>query len=285
MLASCSVGYYSDTRVITTANISLQPAWGPAGYDCAHYYYFPDYNFYYDVDNALFYYLSGSRWVSARQLPYALGYPRDLYKFYKVVLNIHNPWNYNRTHRREYKHFCGMHNQPVLRDTRPNRPPQNGYRPQQSNRPPQNGYKPQQSNRPTQNGYKPQQGNHPPQNGYKPQQGNRPTQARPQGNNYGYDNRNTVRDSRNNNTSRNNVAPQQGNPQRGNANVQKPQSSKPKQGSTSGSRNNNSSVNGSRSSKPSQATQTKSSGTSRSTTSNKSNSSSNSSRSTGSRGR
>ena len=303
MLASCSVGYYSDTRVITTANISLQPAWGPAGYDCAHYYYFPDFNFYYDVNNALFYYLSGNRWLSARQLPYALGYPRDLYKFYKVVLNIHNPWKYNRTHRREYKHFCGMHNQPVLRDNRPqSRPPQPSHMQRPQDRP-NNGYKPSPGNRqpqarPPQNDNRQPQAR-PPQNNNrqpqaKPPQGNRendnlrqPQNNRGNGYNSGSDYRNTVRDSRNNNTSRNNVAPQQGNSQRGNTNVQKPQSSKPKQGSqpTSGNRNNSSSVKGSRgNSKPAQATQTKSSGTSRSTTNNNSNSSS-SSRSTGSRGR
>ena len=249
MLSSCSVGYYagSNVGVITTANLSLQPAWGPAGYDCAHYYYFPDFNFYYDVDNALFYYLSGSRWVSARQLPYALGYPRDLYKFYKVVLNIRDPWNHNRVHRREYKHFCGVHTQPVLRDKHPQSRPPQGHRPQYNNN--------RQPQRPQNNGYAPN------------------------------DNRNTIRNSRNNNTSRNNVAPQS-TPSRNNTTAQKPQGQKPKQNpqTTSGSRSNKEAASGSRSNvKPSQPKQSQSSGTSRS--SNDKSNSSGGSRSTGSRGR
>ena len=62
MLASCSVGYYSNNGMglSTVANISVQPAWGPAGYDCANFYYFPEHNFYYDVNRALFYYYHGA---------------------------------------------------------------------------------------------------------------------------------------------------------------------------------------------------------------------------------
>ncbi len=111
MLTSCSMGYYANNGMglSTIANISVQPAWGPAGYDCAHYYYFPDYNFYYDVNRALFYYHQNKRWISAKHLPYGLGYPRDLYRLYKVVLNnVRNPWNYNRRHISEYKHFRGV---------------------------------------------------------------------------------------------------------------------------------------------------------------------------------
>ena len=269
MLSSCSVGYYANNGmgVITTANLSLQPAWGPAGYDCAHYYYFPDYNFYYDVDNALFYYLSGSRWISTQRLPYTLGYPKDLYMLYKVVLNIRDPWNHNRVHRREYKHFRGIHTQPVLRDRPHNRPPQM-QRPQ--NRPSNNSYRPQPNN------------NRQPQaQPQRPQNGN----MRPQNNGYVPDNRNTIRNSRNNNTSRNNVAPQS-TPSRNNTGVQKPQNTKPKQSpqATSGSRNNQSSASGSRGNvKQSQPKQSQSSGTTRS--SNDKSSSSSGSRSTGSRGR
>ena len=130
MLTSCSIGYYdSGVLLATTANISVQPAWGPAGYDCAHYYYFPDYNFYYDVNRALFYYHHGNRWLSARQLPYHLGYPRDLYKFYKVVLNIRDPWNYNRQHRTRYKMYKGVRTQPTIVDIKGGRTPQNSYSP------------------------------------------------------------------------------------------------------------------------------------------------------------
>lgn len=265
MLTSCSIGYYdSGVLLATTANISVQPAWGPAGYDCAHYYYFPDYNFYYDVNRALFYYHHNSRWISAKHLPYGLGYPRDLYKYYKVVLNIRDPWNYNRRHRSEYKHFRGIHTQPVLRDRHPNRPPQYSRPPQGRPQP-----KPQ---------VKPQA---------KPQYGGNGA--------YGQSNRNTIRNSRNNNTSRNNVAPQQSTPQRSNSNVQ--QTPQRQQSLNEGSRVNSrqrpssSSVRGTQT-KSNQTTKStvKSNSTSRkskdnkNSTANRSNSSGGS-RSTGSRGR
>lgn len=126
-LSSCSVMMQGSREGITVGaavNISAQPPWGPAGYACAPYYYFPDFNIYYDVNRALFYYYSYGRWVSAHKLPVGVG-PRDLYKFYKVVLDVRDPWLYNRTHRSKYKKYRGIHTQPVLRDT-----PGYKYRPQ-----------------------------------------------------------------------------------------------------------------------------------------------------------
>lgn len=117
--ASCSVMLQGSREGITVGgavNISAQPPWGPAGYACAPYYYFPDFNIYYDVNRALFYYLDHGRWRSAHRLPPYAG-PRDLYKFYKVVLDVRDPWLYNRSHRIEYKKYRGIHTQPVLRDT------------------------------------------------------------------------------------------------------------------------------------------------------------------------
>lgn len=118
-LASCSVMMQGSREGITVGaavNISAQPPWGPAGYACAPYYYFPDFNIYYDVNRALFYYLDHGRWRSAHRLPPYAG-PRDLYKFYKVVLDVRDPWLYNRSHRIKYKKYRGIHTQPVLRDT------------------------------------------------------------------------------------------------------------------------------------------------------------------------
>lgn len=125
--ASCSVMMQGSREGITVGaavNISAQPPWGPAGYACAPYYYFPDFNIYYDVNRALFYYLDHGRWRSAHRLPPYAG-PRDLYKFYKVVLDVRDPWLYNRSHRIKYKKYRGIHTQPVLRDT-----PGYKYRPQ-----------------------------------------------------------------------------------------------------------------------------------------------------------
>lgn len=132
-LASCSVMMQGSREGITVGgavNISAQPPWGPAGYACAPYYYFPDFNIYYDVNRALFYYLDHGRWRSAHRLPPYAG-PRDLYKFYKVVLDVRDPWLYNRSHRIKYKKYRGIHTQPVLRDT-----PGYKYRPQAPGRGP-----------------------------------------------------------------------------------------------------------------------------------------------------
>ncbi len=266
MLASCSVGYYSNNGMglSTVANISVQPDWGPAGYDCANFYYFPEHNFYYDVNRALFYYYHNRQWLSAKHLPYGLGYPRDLYRLYKVVLNnISKPWKYNRRHIMEYKHYGKIHNQPVLH---PHKAPQyNGNRP---NRPPQNGYGPSYNNN-----------NRPPQ--MKPQQGNGSRYE----NNYGSD-RNTIRNSRNNNTSRNNVTPQRGNGANNNGKVQQPKPQPKPQGQ--GARPTVKSSNKSQSSPSVKGSRSNSSSNSKSKSSTRSNSSSSSSsngRSTGSRGR
>ncbi len=126
-LSSCSVmmqGSHDGITVGAAVNISAQPPWGPAGYAFAPYYYFPDFNIYYDVNRALFYYYNHGRWVSAHKLPPHAG-PRDLYKFYKVVLDVRDPWLYNRAHRSKYRKYRGIHTQPVLRDT-----PGYRYRPQ-----------------------------------------------------------------------------------------------------------------------------------------------------------
>ena len=266
MLASCSVGYYSNNGMglSTVANISVQPDWGPAGYDCANFYYFPEHNFYYDVNRALFYYYHNRQWLSAKHLPYGLGYPRDLYRLYKVVLNnISKPWKYNRRHIMEYKHYGKIHNQPVLH---PHKAPQyNGNRP---NRPPQNGYGPSYNNN-----------NRPPQ--MKPQQGNGSRYE----NNYGSD-RNTIRNSRNNNTSRNNVTPQRGNGANNNGKFQQPKPQPKPQGQ--GARPTVKSSNKSQSSPSVKGSRSNSSSSSKSKSNTRSNSSSSSSskgRSTGSRGR
>ena len=129
-LSSCSVGYYNNPSKnnlhrSSIVNISIQPSWGPAGYDYAMYYYFPDFNFYYDVERALFYYPNYGRWVSARVLPPRRGFPTDLHRYYKVVINRHNPWNYNRQHRSRYKIYKGVYTQPTIVDMQGGRPQHN----------------------------------------------------------------------------------------------------------------------------------------------------------------
>ena len=199
ILSSCSVGLYTDgvhTSTVASLNLSMQPSWGPAGYNYAPYYYFPEFDFYYDVNKAIFYYLNHGRWIAAKHLP--PHYPKDLHRYYKVVLTQRNPWLYNSSHRSMYKKYKGVYNQPVIGNKHhpqgpgapgPQRPPQNNR--YDHNKAPQN------------NGH----------NGGGSYYGSRNNQS----GNGNYDNRNTVRDSRNNNTNRGTAynnganAPQRGN--------------------------------------------------------------------------
>lgn len=104
-------------NISVNINIGRQPAWGPVGYDYVGYYYFPDLDVYYDVNGGLFVYSDRGRWISSRYLPY--GYrDYDLYGLYKVVLNINDPWRYNRIHYRDYARYRGIRTQYVIRDSR-----------------------------------------------------------------------------------------------------------------------------------------------------------------------
>lgn len=98
----------ADAQHVTTVihiNVDRQPAWGPVGYDYVEYYYIPELNIYFDVENELFYYQRGRRWIESPYLP--ARYARyDFYSLYKVVLNdVLDPWRYNRHHRRRYARY------------------------------------------------------------------------------------------------------------------------------------------------------------------------------------
>lgn len=101
-------------------NIVTQPMWGPVGYERADYYYLPDFDLYYDVRTGNYIYLSGNRWVTSPNLPYA--YQNiDLYNTYKVVINGNKPYLNHRRHVTIYSKYRGRHDQPVIRDSRDKR--------------------------------------------------------------------------------------------------------------------------------------------------------------------
>lgn len=91
-------------QLSVNVHIGTPPAWGPAGYDNARYYYLPDVEAYYDVPSSMFIYFSGNRWIHRHQLP-----PRyrdyDLYHGHKVVVNDYRgnyPYYHFREHRMKY---------------------------------------------------------------------------------------------------------------------------------------------------------------------------------------
>ncbi len=95
-------------------NLDKQPSWGPTGYDYAGYYYIPEINVYYDIASSLFYYLSGSNWISNQYLPDKYR-KYDLYSMYKVVINDQQPWSQNKTHKKSYSQYKGDRTQEPIR--------------------------------------------------------------------------------------------------------------------------------------------------------------------------
>lgn len=117
LILTCSAYTMQAQRVSVNINIGSQPAWGPVGYDYVDYYYMPDIDCYYSVNQGLFFYMNAGRWVGVRYLPYAYK-NYDFYTMYKVVLVGHDPWMYNNRHRREYARYRGYRTQPVIRYSR-----------------------------------------------------------------------------------------------------------------------------------------------------------------------
>lgn len=115
LFITCGLNNIANSQnVNVNINIGSQPAWGPTGYDYAGYYYFPDLNIYFDVNSALFYYLSGSNWISNQYLPDKYR-KYDLYSLYKVVVNDSQPWKKNKNHKKEYSKYKGDKTQTPIR--------------------------------------------------------------------------------------------------------------------------------------------------------------------------
>lgn len=120
LVAMASFTGTEASNINVSINIGAQPAWGPVGYNYVEFYYFPDINIYYSVNQGLFHYPYRGRWISARYLPIAYR-NYDLYGLYKVVLTDRNPWHYNKRHIHDYRHFKGNRSQIVIRNSHDNR--------------------------------------------------------------------------------------------------------------------------------------------------------------------
>lgn len=108
----------TEGQVRISVNLNLQPAWGPSGYNSARFYYLPDIDCYYDVNNRTFIYLVGRRWVTSHSLPPRYrGY--DLYGGYKVVINDPRPYAKHGFYQRKYQHYKGFRgHQSLIRDAK-----------------------------------------------------------------------------------------------------------------------------------------------------------------------
>ncbi|KAF2080060.1 hypothetical protein [Flavobacterium sharifuzzamanii] len=95
---------YVQAQVSVNVNIGTPPAWGPAGYADARYYYLPDLETYYDVSTSNYVYLNNGKWVRTRSLPSAYR-NYDLYNEYKVVLTDYRgdrPYDSFKSHKVKY---------------------------------------------------------------------------------------------------------------------------------------------------------------------------------------
>jgi hypothetical protein len=107
-------------KVSIQININTQPIWGPVGYDYAQFYYFPDYNFYYDINRAQYLILNNNRWMYTKSVPTA--YRFNPYTSYKVVINEQAPFQNNSRHLRLYAQYKGKgRQQQLIRDSRDSR--------------------------------------------------------------------------------------------------------------------------------------------------------------------
>lgn len=108
----------STAQVNISINIGSQPGWGPTGYDYVEFYYFPDFNFYYDVAKAQYLIYRNSGWyytnsITSRYRNF------DPYTAYKVVVNQKNPYLYNKAHKSKYAQYKGKgENQSLIRGSK-----------------------------------------------------------------------------------------------------------------------------------------------------------------------
>jgi len=95
-----------QAQVSVRFNIGVQPQWAPVGYEGIRYYYLPDVESYYDVDNSMFIYYEGNSWVHRSYLPSRYR-NYDLYGGYKVGMRNYRgntPYYNHREYRDRYAH-------------------------------------------------------------------------------------------------------------------------------------------------------------------------------------
>jgi hypothetical protein len=90
---------------ICTSTLSAQISVGVnIGVPSPRYYYLQDIEAYFDINASMYIYLSGGRWIHARNLPSSYGH-YDMNSGHKVIINDYRgnrPYNYYREHRSRF---------------------------------------------------------------------------------------------------------------------------------------------------------------------------------------
>ncbi|MES1198106.1 MAG: hypothetical protein ABUL41_02405 [Chitinophagaceae bacterium] len=119
----------AQLRVSIRANIGVQPAWGPTGYDYVEYYYLPDIDAFYYVPKQQYIYMDRGRWQFSTSLPSRF----RSYNFntgYKVVVNEPKPYYHIENYRTQYGSYKGNHSQQTIRNSQDSKYFESKYHPQ-----------------------------------------------------------------------------------------------------------------------------------------------------------
>jgi hypothetical protein len=118
VLLTSAVAVNAQVSINISFNLDRQPIWGPTGYDHVDYYYLPDIDVYYNVQQSKYYYSDDrGRWMSGSSLPRRYrGF--DLYHSYKVVVNEPEPYRNDAKYKDQYASYKGRHDQETIRDSR-----------------------------------------------------------------------------------------------------------------------------------------------------------------------
>jgi hypothetical protein len=94
----------AHSQVSVNVNIGVPPPWGPVGYTEVRYYYLPDVEAYYDIQNSMFICFYQGAWVHRSHL--SSQYKNyDLYEGYKVVMTDYHgnaPYTNFEEHKLKY---------------------------------------------------------------------------------------------------------------------------------------------------------------------------------------
>jgi hypothetical protein len=117
LLVVFGLGLANQTQAQVSVNINIgsQPLWGPIGYDYVRYYYMPEIDVYYNVATRKYTYWHKNKWITRSSIPKHYRHV-DLYRTYKVVVNVNDPWHNHGFYHRKYGHYAHNHSQLVIRD-------------------------------------------------------------------------------------------------------------------------------------------------------------------------
>lgn len=101
----------AQVRVNLNVNIG-RPAWGISGVYAGGYYYLPEIDTYYDIDDREFVYFDGGEWAFSHSLPYQYR-DYDLYHGYKVVINEPRPYLHCNVYRERYGSYYNNYRRPA----------------------------------------------------------------------------------------------------------------------------------------------------------------------------